>query len=257
MSIKFFWNNLFDSATLTASSADADFPVSNLKNPLRKKVWKTSGETSGTASLVIDHGAATSVSSIILANYDWSSAPSTLDLEFNATDSWGAPSETEALTWAATPDAYGNKNVIVKTFASKSYRYNRLNVVYSPGAVPTDWELGRVFVGSYFEPTRDYLNTHSEVIIDDSIISTSVGGQKYVDEIEKYREKRMNFMVTTYAQWRSFQLLFNSIGIGKDIFVEFDSSYPNEMTMYGALLAFTANRVGEIFTLNFGFKESR
>jgi hypothetical protein len=257
--IQFFYNNLFDSATLTASSEDSDFPASNLQHAFRTKVWRTAGATAGTANLVIDHGSAKAVTAIILTNYNWASAPGTFDLEFNATDAWGAPSATVDLTsvFAVTPDTYGNRNVILSTFASKSYRYNRLNIVYSPGATPTDWDLGRIFIGTYFEPTNDYRYQHSEKIIDPSYISQSVGGQDHVDEISKYRTKDVFFVGETYAQWQSFQLLMTTVGFSKDLFVAFDpTSYSNEMTWYCKMTDFNQQK-SFAHEIDMSFKESR
>ena len=159
--ILFLYNNLFDSATLTESSEATGFVAENTQHPFRTKVWTTEGATAGTANLVIDHATAKAVNCVVLAGYDWASAPGTLNLEFNAANAWGDPSATEALTWAANPTANGNRGVIIKTFASKSYQYNRLNVVYSPGATPTDWDLGRIFLGAYFEPTHTCLENDS------------------------------------------------------------------------------------------------
>ena len=258
-SAQFFFENIFDAATLTASSEDSDFPASNLQHPFRTKVWRTSGATAGTANLVIDHGSAKAVTAIILANYNWTEAPGTFDLEFHTSDSWGAPSATVDLTsvFAATPDSFGNRNVILSTFASKSYRYNRLNIVYSPGAVPTDWDLGRIFLGTYFEPTYDYLYEHYERIVDPSYIGSSVGGQEHVDEISKYREKEISFVAQTYAQWRLFQDVVNEVGFSKDLFVAFDpDNYPNEMTWYCKMTGFDQVKTSG-HRVDMSFKESR
>jgi hypothetical protein len=256
---QFFYNNLFDAATITASSANSAFPASNLQHAFRTKVWRTDGATDGTANLVIDHGAATAVTAIILCNHSWTEAPSTFDMEFNAADAWGGPAETVDLTsvFAATPDTYGNRNVILKTFASKSYRYNRLNIVYSPSAVPTDWDLGRIFIGTYFEPTNDYLYEHSERIIDQSYIGQSVGGQDHVDEISKFRIKDTNFIAQTYAQWRLMQQVMNGVGFSKDLFVAFDpTTYPNEMTWYCKMVKFSQSK-SFAHEVSMSFKESR
>jgi len=251
--IQFMWNNLLDQATLTASSEDSDFPASNLQNPFRTKVWTTAGTTPGTANLVIDHGAATAVTAVVLINYSWSVAPGTLNLEFNATDAWGAPSATESLTWADTPDTYGNPCAIIKTFASKSYRYNRLNVVNAAG----DWDLGRMYIGTYFEPTRDYNYQYAEEIPDPAMMSSSVGGQDHADEIEKYRQRKFGFKPTTYSQYRLFQQVYNTVGITKDLFIAFDpTNYANELTMYGKLTEFRHSK-DVVWSIDMGFKESR
>ena len=248
----FLYDNLFDSATLTASTEDSSFPATNLQHSFKTKVWTT--DNAGTANLVIDYGSATSVTAVVLIGYDWGSAPGTLDMEFNATDAWGAPSATEALTWVADPDAYGNVNVIIKTFSALNYRYNRLNVVHAPG----DWNLGRIFIGNYFEPTRTYRDHYEYPIIDPSYIQQTVSGQKHVDEITKYRRKSVEFFIETYAQMRLFQTLFNNAGYGKDIFASFDySNYPNNDTLYGKIVSSKISYKNLYWSATLTFEESR
>jgi len=69
------YNNLLDTATLTASSEATGFPANNLKNPFRTKCWKTAGTVPGTAQLVVDFGSAQTVDAIALTGYDWATAP--------------------------------------------------------------------------------------------------------------------------------------------------------------------------------------
>ncbi len=258
--MQFLYDNLLDSATLTASSSATGFPANNLKNPFRTKVWRTAGATAGTANLVINHGSAKAVTCIALTGYTWTSAPGTLNLEFNATDSWGAPSATETLTWAATPTTNGNKATIIKIFASKSYQYNRLNVVYSPGAVPTDWDLGRIFVGTYFQPTYNYDPQPKIDMGDESIGSKTIGGQKHFDEIEKFRPVSFSCTVISQAQWELFQTMINTVGISKSLFVAFDyDNEPDEMTIYGHFtnLPGASGYAYAAYNLSFGFEEDR
>ena len=258
--ILFLYNNLFDSATLTESSEATGFPCENTQHSFRSKVWRTEGSTAGTANLVIDHGSAKAVNCVALAGYNWASAPGTLNLEFNATDTWGGPSETESLTWAANPTTNGNYGIIIKTFTSHSYQYNRLNVVHSPGAVPTDWDLGRIFLGAYFQPTLQYISDGVEQsFVDGSYVSKTAGGQEHVDEVNIYRRKAFSFIITTQAQWELFQKMINHVGKGTDMFVAFDyDNEPDEMTMYGKLSAKlpAMSRVENYWRLDCEFKES-
>jgi hypothetical protein len=123
------YNNLLDTATLTASSEATGFPANNLKNPFRSKCWKTAGTIPGVAQLVVDHGSAKTVDAIALTGYDWSTAPGKLVVEFNDTDAWTNPAATEILTWVSPTTPGGNKgSIIQKLSATRTYRYNRLRV---------------------------------------------------------------------------------------------------------------------------------
>jgi hypothetical protein len=255
MNLLFLYNNLLDSATLTASSEAAGFPADNLKIPFRTKTWKTAGATAGTAQLVINHGSAKAVNAIALTGYDWTAAPGTLVMQFNATDSWGAPSATETLTWVSGTTPGGNKGTIIAKLANtRTYQYNRLSVVNAPG----DWNLGRLFVGSYFEPARTYGWGYEEGVIDPSLISQTIGGQDHADEIERYRVIRCNGIITTQAQWVLYQAMLNTVGIRKEIFVAFDyTGEPIERTVYGKFSKLPAITRPYYFEYDFEFTESR
>jgi len=259
--ILFLYNNIFDDATLTASSEASGFPCENTQHPFITKVWRTAGATAGTATLKIDHGSAKAVTCIALAGYNWTSAPGTLDLEFDDAADFSSIDHTESLTWAANPTTNGNKGVIIKTFASQSYRYNRLNVVYSPGGSPTDWDLGRIFLGTYFEPTIQYISDGIEQsFVDASYINKTAGGQEHVDEVTIYRQKAFSFIISTQAQWELFQKMINHVGKTKDMFIAFDyDNEPDELTWYGKLTA-KLPAMGRLetkyFKLDCEFKES-
>lgn len=225
--VLFLYNNLLDAASsITASSEDSDYPASNVQNDLRKRVWKTEA---GNANLVIDHGSAKAVTCVALIDYDWTAAPGTLDYELHTADAWGAPDNTEALTYRANPDTYGNKGSIIKTFSSISKRYNRLNVAY--GSI---WQLGRIFCGTYFEPSNNFAIEYTLDYLTPSRSSNALGGQRYVDEIEKKRTAELNFFVESYSEWQNFQAVINTIGIDNPFFISLDyDNYPGELTMYG------------------------
>ncbi len=402
MAIRFLYDNLLDSAVLTESSAATGFPVSNLKNPFRSKIWRTAGTTPGTADLVFDlsslwsttgsnlvsngadftggppptgwtavnctlaavgggqagncleitrtagatqtakqtitcipgnlyrlhfyvhdgtnptenfdvdvtgaggslvncsaassatwdnypyyyfiadqaaitvwlnrnvNGAGTmlfdtievyemagdSINCIALTGYNWASAPGTLDLEFNYYNTWGGPPATESLTWHITPTVNGNKATIIKTFAEKKYLYARLNVVYAPG----DWDLGRLFIGTYFEPTYGYSPNWTGEYIDESIGQRTIGGQDHFDEIEQYREFGLSFKIDSQAQWKLFQTMINTVGVRKDLFIALDyTNEPDEMTIYGKFTSLPGMSSFAPYgqNANFNLRESR
>ena len=250
--ILFLHDNLLDAAILVASGENADLPVENLQDEFRTKVFESD---LGTFNIVIDHGAAKAVTCIAIVNYNWDSEPTTFDLEFNAADAWGAPAETVDLagTWVVNPDANGNRSIIIKTFASKSYRYNRLNIIHADVA-----QIGRIYLGTYITPSRNYLLGDGLNHVDPSIIKRSADGQEHADVLSKYRTMDFSFRFdkSEYSEIQSFQKIFNSVGKSKDLIVAFNyDSYPAELTWYGK---FTDYRVVKpyYYDVNMSFKES-
>ncbi|MCK5608738.1 hypothetical protein KAR91_43070 [Candidatus Pacearchaeota archaeon] len=261
MRILFLYNNLLDSATLVETSEADGFPVENIQHPFRTKVWRTEGGVAGTASVRVNHITQKAVNCVALINYTWTEAPGTFDLEFDNDPAFGSIDRTEALTWAANPTANGNQGTIIKTFTSQTNQYNRLNVVYSPGAVPTDWDLGRMFLGVCFEPTRDRLAAGvGQVFRDPSYIAATAGGQEHADEVGIYREKIFSFILESQAQWELFQRIFNAVGTVKDFFIAFDyNNEPDEMTWYGRFTEIPRmSRIPpDLFRVNCSFHEAR
>ena len=124
----------------------------------------------------------------------------------------------------------------------------------------SDWSLGRLFVGEYFEPTRTYGRGYQEEVVDPSLISQTIGGQDHADEIERYRIIRCNGIIETQAQWVLYQAMLNAVGTRKEIFVTFDhAAEAAERTIYGKfskLPAITRPYSG-IFEYDFEFTEAR
>lgn len=231
----FLYNNLADSASsVTGSSEATNFPDDNVIHPFRTKVWTTDGGTPGTATLTFDLGSATSITSVALIDYTWTEQPGTLQMEWDDDSGFGSIDATETLTWAANPTTNGNRGTIIKVFSSHSYRYVRLNVVYSPGATPTDWSLGRIFLGTYFQPTQKRLaNGTTETFIDNSFNSFTAGGQRHSDQVTTFRTKTVGFMIEGDAQRRLFQTIYNNNNTTVDMFVTFDyTNDPDEETYY-------------------------
>jgi hypothetical protein len=259
--ILFLYSNQFDTATLTESSQATGFPAENLQNPFRTKVWRTAGAVAGTADLIIDLGAGTkSTTCVALIGYTWTSAPGTLNLLFHDDAGFGVGTHTESLTWHANPTANGNYGTIIKTFASYDERFLKLDVVYSPGAVPTDWDLGRIFIGTYFEPAYSYDANWMENFVDESMAARTIGGQDHFDTITKFREFIFSHTTYTQAQWESFQAVFNAVGLAKDLFIAFDyDNEPDELTVYGKFtqLPGASSYAFQGYNANFTFRESR
>lgn len=136
MSFAIYSQNLIDQATLTASSENANFPVENIQDYRRTKVFRS---TSNSDNVVIDFGETSDVNTcFIVPDKRNGFGVSTITLQFNGTDSWGSPAATETITFST------EHNLGFKEFtATHSYRFCRVVMTSTLGYC----EIGNLFLG--------------------------------------------------------------------------------------------------------------
>jgi hypothetical protein len=199
------WNNLHPDATVTASSADADWPVSYLK-----LYWPTlTHRTTGIASewWKWDLGAATQVRYFILWNHNFTSG-ATLTLQANASDSWGAPAYSTAVT---------RYSGFVIAAINQTYRWWRL-VVADAGNGDGYLKAGYAYLGGYFAPTYGYTNRTCS-LVDPSIIAASADGQFSAAQHTQYKELGYEFAAVLDADRSTLETIWASIGTYKPHFI--------------------------------------
>lgn len=130
------WNNLIEDTTITASTERTGYPATNLIIPQLTRIFSFN---TNSGNIVIDLSAATQIKSIIIGNTNITSS-GTLVIEGNATDSWGAPSYSQAIT--INDDA---KNQIL--YLDQTYRYFR--IVFGTDATLSYVTVGHLFIGDY------------------------------------------------------------------------------------------------------------
>jgi hypothetical protein len=136
MSFAIYSENLVDQATLTASTENASFPVENIQDYRRSKVFRS---TSNSDNIVLDFGSASDVNTFfIVPDKRNGFGVATITLEFNSSDSWGAPAATETITFSETHDL-GFKEFT----ATHSYRYCRIVLTSTLGYC----EIANIFLG--------------------------------------------------------------------------------------------------------------
>jgi len=140
---KMYAENLVDQATLTASSENALFPVSNLQDPRRSKVYRS---TSNSDNIVLDFQESSEINGIfIVADKRSGFGVSTVTVEFNGTNTWGSPAHTETITLSE------KHNIGYLELASTiSYRFARIVLTSVLGYC----ELSKVFIGKDIGLTR-------------------------------------------------------------------------------------------------------
>lgn len=207
-------------ATLTPNSVDINYPVSNILDSRLSRIFKTDSST--TCTIVFDAGSAVTVTAVAIANHNISSGVTTLKIQGNATDAWGAPSVDETLTHSS--------GVITKTFTGGSYRYWRLHIV-DAGNSGGYISLGRVGLYNRFA-TPDISPVIGHSRNSQSVKSISVSGQSYMDTRYFNSSISVKFPAMTATEKANLITQFETIDIGEPFFVTFDESNISLGTVY-------------------------
>ena len=135
--------NLVDQATLTASSANALFPVSNLQDPRRSKVFRS---TSNSANIVVDMQETSAINTIfVVADKRSGFGITSISVEFNATNTWGSPAYSIAVPFSTIHNLG-----FVEFPSTVNYRFARIVMTSTLGYC----EISKIFIGSYLALTR-------------------------------------------------------------------------------------------------------
>lgn len=222
--MRIFYNNLIDASgvVITPSSENSLLPAANVADVQRKKVYRT-GTAAAAQTIVFDLLSAKSVTAIILLDHTLTAADTLIKLEGHTADSWGAPSFSQSLTWEA--------GTISQVFSSQSYRYWRLSFTKSASGETRD--IGRIFLGTYFEPNDepDYGGFDQE-IVDPSERQRSTGGQEYANVREQYEAVKLTFSIIPEADAVTYKTIFTTVGMFLPFFLQVQSTSPLNKIYY-------------------------
>lgn len=214
--MRFWWNNLIDvvGTTFTPTSEVSTLPVENIANEFRTRVWRT-GTSVADENVVIDLGSAKEVTSIILLDHTLTSGDSAIAIQGNASDSWGAPSVNESLTYAA--------GTIIKTFTGGTYRYWRLKFTKASSGVSRD--IGRVFLGTYLAPTDspDY-DGYDERLEDLSRKTKARSGQTWTDQLPQFATLNISLSRFGQTDTDNIKTMLEAVGQSKSFFFQCETS---------------------------------
>lgn len=242
MSLVFYHNNLAKTATVTPSTENAQFPVANIKDDRRTKVYRS---TSNSDNIVFDLGATEDVDAVCIAP-DWRNGFgfTAITIEANATDVWTSPAFTQSFSFDST---YGTG--ITEFSSTQSYRFWRLVITSSLGYC----ELGNVFIGPKVDITT---NGISEGILfqNNDIVKTSTTeyGQEFYDVIAQRKEiTGLRYSTMNTSEITQFFGIIDNVRTINPFWVRFKNldSILDDADRWGGIYKFT--RVPKV-TLNSG-----
>jgi hypothetical protein len=173
--------NLIDQSVITASTTNAQFPVSNLKDQRRSKVYRS---TSNTDTLIFDFQETSEINGIfIIADKRNGFGVSSVIVDFNPTSNFTTPALSVTLPFSPK---LGMGHV---SFTTVAYRFARVRMTSTLGYC----EISKMFIGKSIPLTRS-INFGWTIKDEDLSIKTrNRYGQTFTDIIT--RQKNIGFAI--------------------------------------------------------------
>jgi hypothetical protein len=231
MAVKYYGLNQVHAATITASTESAQFPLTNLQDDRRTKVYRS---TSNSDTMVIDFGQAVDIDAFcIVDNPMLGFALSTLTVELNATNSWGSPAVSQAITLDQT---YGWGAYEWAT--TQNYRFARLVMTSTTGYC----EISKIYLGPKSAPgALDFTYPLTFEQKTNCTISENRYGQKFVDDINTQKIVGGEIQHLYKDELDSLLELFDYTSVTRPMFITFDAT---------AMFETNNNRINGYYYLN-------
>lgn len=182
------YNNLADTATVTASTQALLMPASNLQNPHVARKWRS---LLPTASVVFTLSAAASIDSFGIFGIN----AETIRIRVSAVDSTGAAGEIYDSGTHAVDAAYNSFIGLKTTPASARY------VLIELTTTSADYvEAGRIFIGARTQFAISFGWSWERARVDRSIRAKTRGGQTQVNPDTLYRTLNVTFGFASDAE---------------------------------------------------------
>lgn len=255
MSLVYYHNNLAKNASITASTENAQYPVSNIIDDRRTKVYRS---TSNSDNIVFDFGSAESVDAVCIApNWQTGFGFTAITIEANTADSWGAPAFSQAFSFDSTYETG-----ITELSSTQSYRYWRLVITSSLGYC----ELANVFIGPKVDITTTGINDGVQYMNQDlKNERTSVYGQEFIDDITQRKMlEGISYSNMTLAEATALMGVVDNVRTVSPFWVRFKNvdSILDDADRWGGIYRF--NKIpklqlskGGFYQLSFNLKEQK
>lgn len=242
--IKFLHNNLIDSALIVASSENAQYPLTNLKDERRTKCYRS---TSNSDNIVIDLGLSTAVDSFALVdNWQNGFGVTSITLEANGVDSWASPAFSTTITFDTK---FG---VGINNFAEQTYRFWRIVLSSTIGYC----ELANIFLGKASTITTNGVGYNWAYRNNDlKKVNTNRYGQEFIDYYGQRKElTNLQFQIMDKDEQDVLLDLFDNVGTIYPFFVDFplaDDSLVNNDNRYSGF--YTLSSAPSFTNINSGY----
>lgn len=209
---KIFDVNLVDQAAFTASSENLLFPLTNIKDQRRSKVYRS---TSNSDTLILDFQETSEINGIfIMPSKRDGFGLSTVTVEFNATSNFSSPA------YSVTVSLDETLGIGYASFSSVFYRFARIVMTSALGYC----ELGKVFMGKNL-PLTAGINFGWTIKDDDLSIKTKNRyGQIFTDIIARQKVIGFAFKNINKDDLQLLNVMFDRIGESKIFYIVIGNS---------------------------------
>jgi F5/8 type C domain-containing protein len=218
--MRFLTNNLATEAatTITASTANTNFPASNLSNPLRSKVWRSTSVTA--QSIVFDLVTTEPINSIVLLwpkeNGIRLTDAAVIKIQANATNVWTSPAVDQTLT-------INNDYSVASHFFTSDQNYRYWRVTITDPTNPYGYlELGVVWLGKALD-IENAQNGFTHKLIDQSKVTRNDFGHEYVDEYPLTSVLEFSYLNIEYDTQVILENAYRTNGRRKPVLVALDA----------------------------------
>lgn len=247
----------FSNVTFTASTADSEFPVENLRDPLRSKVWRTTSVSS--QSVIVDLQTTEDVDSFgvfFRANQPIRLTGSpTIRIEGNPSTDFSSPLFSATVT-------LDDDSQVISHFetTAQSYRYWRL-FIDDPGNPYGGLEISKFVVGKA-EKFDGAARGFKWGTIDPSRIQRTPFGQQYSDILPVRKTFAFELPVESFANFERAIEFYEAVGKTESFMVALDPEESvwgekDRFLMWGNFASdFEATDVASVyFTMPFAIEE--
>ena len=273
----FLSSNWADDATVTASSSNSSFPVSNLKTEPRRQSWRTTSITN--QYLTFDMGSTKVFNAVCFVNHNFTQAGeysiyghdsnifpgSTSSASFKLENQPFYPAFVGAGNYYAGFGGAGGVpsseqlvlmgKTVIDTFDQSEYRY--WHITFSDPTNSNGYlEIGRLVFGYAFQPQINMDWGHDFEIVDPSVIQVTKGGGVVTDTGIIYRRKKSTFsFLSDSEKYFDFYNLIKTIGRSGNFvicyFPEAQESGRYFETFYGKIERFSSLKQTALDTNSF------
>lgn len=223
MSTKFYCINEVKNANITATSENAQFPISNLKHSFRSKIFRS---LSNSDSLIFDFGYFSRIDSVMIVDDPMAGNKLlTCKVYLDNDPAFGSATEADVTIDPINGFSFLNFDPFVTA------RYMKIEMTSSAGYC----EIGKIFAGAFIDVGEcDYALPFKPSFINRANVSENEYGQQFVDERNTTKKIEGSLKTLTKSELAPFLDLFAYAGHTKPIWVQFDGilDNPNRISGY-------------------------